>query len=117
VERFLQQFGIGRIAAIIGVGIGVACVLAMIMLNMGSKPQSLLYSNLDLKEASEITAALDQAGIRYEAKGDGSTLMVERDTVASTRLMLASKGLPTAGSVGYEIFDNAPALGIRPKYK
>jgi flagellar M-ring protein FliF len=111
VERFLQQFGIGRIAAIIGVGIGVACVLAMIMLNMGSKPQSLLYSNLDLKEASEITAALDQAGIRYEAKGDGSTLMVERDTVASTRLMLASKGLPTAGSVGYEIFDNAPALG------
>jgi flagellar M-ring protein FliF len=36
---------------------------------------------------------------------------VPRDQVASTRLMLSGKGLPTAGSVGYEIFDNASALG------
>jgi len=71
----------------------------------------LLYSNLDLKEAQQITADLDQAGIKYELKGDGSTIMVSRDKVASTRLMLSSKGLPTSGSVGYEIFDNASALG------
>ena len=37
--------------------------------------------------------------------------MVARDKVASTRLMLSAKGLPTSGSVGYEIFDNASALG------
>ncbi|MFT4091933.1 MAG: flagellar basal-body MS-ring/collar protein FliF [Asticcacaulis sp.] len=111
MESFLKQFGIGRLAAIAGVAIGVVAVLAAVMLNMGGKPQALLYSNLDLKEASEITAALDQAGIKYQAKGDGSTVMVDRDQVASTRLMLASKGLPTAGSVGYEVFDNAPALG------
>ncbi len=37
--------------------------------------------------------------------------MVARDKVASARLMLASKGLPTSGSVGYEIFDNTSALG------
>ena len=78
---------------------------------MGAQPQSLLYSNLDLKEASQITAALDSSGVKYEVKGDGSTIMVPRDVVASTRLMLSAKGLPTSGSVGYEIFDNAPALG------
>jgi len=111
VESFLKQFGIGRLAAIAGVAIGIVAVLAAVMLNMGGKPQALLYANLDLKEASEITAALDQAGIKYQAKGDGSTVMVDREQVASTRLMLASKGLPTAGSVGYEVFDNAPALG------
>lgn len=111
MDSFIKQFGIGRLAAIAGVAIGVVAVLAAVMLNMGGKPQSLLYSNLDLKEAAEITAALDQAGIKYQAKGDGSTVMVDRDNVASTRLMLASKGLPTAGSVGYEVFDNAPALG------
>ncbi len=54
---------------------------------------------------------MDQAGIKYDAKGDGSTIMVARDKVASARLMLASKGLPTSGSVGYEIFDNTSALG------
>jgi len=106
----LQRFGIGRLAAILGIAAGLAAVMAAIFMNLG-QPKALLYSNLDLKEAGTITQALDQAGIKYEVKGDGSTIMVARDQVASTRLMLSGKGLPTAGSVGYEIFDNANALG------
>src|SRR5580704_12428324 len=82
-----------------------------IVLNLGLEPMGLLYSNLDLKEAGTITQALDAAGIKYEVKGDGSTIMVARDHVASARLMLAGKGLPTASSVGYEIFDTQSALG------
>ncbi|WP_349252564.1 flagellar basal-body MS-ring/collar protein FliF [Asticcacaulis sp. EMRT-3] len=107
----LQRFGIGRLTAILGAAGGVAAVLAMVILHVSAQPQSLLYSNLDLKEASQITQTLDQAGIKYEAKGDGSTIMVNRDEVAKARMMLASKGLPTAASVGYEIFDKAPTLG------
>ena len=107
----LQRFGIGRLAAIIGVSAGVAAALFALVLNLGTEPKALLYSNLDLKEAASISQALDQAGVRYEAKGDGSIIMVARDKVAATRLMLSSKGLPTSGSVGYEIFDNASALG------
>ncbi len=106
----LQRFGIGRLAAILGIGIGVAAALIALTMNLG-EPKALLYSNLDLKEAGSITTALDQAGVKYEVKGDGSTIMVSRDQVASTRLMLSSKGLPTSGSVGYEIFDEANALG------
>ena len=108
---FLQRFGIGRLAAILGVAAGVAAALFALVFNAGTEPKALLYSNLDLKEASSITQALDQSGIKYDAKGDGSTIMVPRDKVASTRLMLSGKGLPTSGSVGYEIFDNASALG------
>ena len=107
----LQRFGIGRWGVILGGAAGVAALLVALMLKMGNEPSALLYSNLDLKEASEITAALDQANVKYETKGDGSTIMVPRDSVASTRLMLSSKGLPTSGSVGYEIFDNTSALG------
>ena len=106
----LQRFGIGRLAAVLGIGIGVAAALVALTMNLG-EPKALLYSNLDLKEAGSITTALDQAGVKYEVKGDGSTIMVPRDKVASTRLMLSSKGLPTSGSVGYEIFDEANALG------
>jgi flagellar M-ring protein FliF len=106
----LQRFGIGRLAAILGLAAGLAAVAAAIFMGLG-QPKALLYSNLDLKEAGTITAALDQAGVKYEVKGDGSTIMVPRDEVASTRLMLSGKGLPTAGSVGYEIFDEANALG------
>jgi flagellar M-ring protein FliF len=107
----LQRFGIGRLTAILGVSAGVAAALVALVLRVGGQPEALLYANLDLKEAASISQALDQAGIKYEAKGDGSTIMVPRDKVASTRLMLSSKGLPTSGSVGYEIFDNQSALG------
>ncbi|MDB5417032.1 MAG: fliF [Phenylobacterium sp.] len=106
----LQKFGIGRLVALLGIGAGVAAALVALTMNLG-EPKALLYANLDIKEAGSITQALDQANVKYEVKGDGSTIMVPRDQVASTRLMLSSKGLPTAGSVGYEIFDNANALG------
>ena len=107
----LQRFGIGRWGVVLGAAAGAAILLIFLMLKVGTEPSALLYANLDLKEAADITAALDSANIKYEAKGDGSTIMVARDKVASTRLMLSSKGLPTSGSVGYEIFDNASALG------
>ncbi|HEX3405761.1 MAG TPA: flagellar basal-body MS-ring/collar protein FliF [Caulobacteraceae bacterium] len=107
----LQRFGIGRLAVLLGVGGGGAALLLTILMNLAQPPMGLLYSNLDLREAGSITQALDAAGIKYQAQGDGSTIMVARDKVASARLMLAGKGLPTADSVGYEIFDNQNALG------
>jgi flagellar M-ring protein FliF len=107
----LQRFGIGRLGVLIGVGGGAAALVAAILLNLGGQPKALLYSNLDLREAAQVTQALDQAGIRYELKGDGSTIMVDRDKVGSTRLLVSGKGLVTSGSIGYEIFDNQSALG------
>jgi flagellar M-ring protein FliF len=107
----LQRFGIGRAIAVLGAAAGAAAILVALVMKAGGEPSALLYSNLDLKEASEITAALDQSNVPYEAKGDGSVIMVPRDQVASARLMLSSKGLPTSGSVGYEIFDEGNALG------
>ena len=83
----LKRFGIGRLAAILGVAAGVAAVLVAVMLRVGQAPDALLYSNLDLREASEISAALDQAGIKYSSKGDGSTIFVSRDEVGTARLM------------------------------
>ena len=107
----IQRFGIGRLAALIGVAAGVAAVLVALMLRVGESPSALLYSNLDLREAAEVTAALDQAGITYEARADGSTILVNRDDVGTARLMLAEQGLVTSGSVGYELFDAQSALG------
>ncbi len=110
--RTLRSYGIGRLAAILGAAAGAAAILIAVMLRVGGDSKSLLYANLDMKEASQITAALDSAGLKYELKGDGSTILVDRDKVASTRLMLSGKGLPTSGSVvGYELFDTAPAMG------
>lgn len=107
----IQRFGVGRLAALVGVGAGVVAILVALTMFMGREPSELLYSNLDLKEASAVTQALDQAGVKYETKGDGSTIMVPRDKVASARLLIAGKGLVTSGSIGYEIFDSSNTLG------
>lgn len=111
VLQRLQAFGMGRLAVALGVSLGALALIAALLLRVGGQPQALLYANLDLKEAASITEALDQAGVAYEAKGDGSTIMVNRDEVAATRLKLSSQGLPTSGSVGYEIFDEASVMG------
>jgi flagellar M-ring protein FliF len=107
----LQRFGIGRLTVVLGVAAGVAAVLVALMLRIGQAPDALLYSNLDLREASEVTAALDSAGIKYSSKGDGSTIFVSRDEVGEARMLVAGKGIVTSGSVGYEIFDNQSVLG------
>jgi flagellar M-ring protein FliF len=107
----VRRFGVARLAAVLGVSIGAAAVLAAVLLRTGAEPDSLLYSNLDVREAASITQALDEARVKYSVRGDGTTIMVARDEVASTRLLLSSKGLPTSGSVGYEIFDAPNTLG------
>lgn len=107
----LQRFGIGRLTVVLGVAAGVAAVLVAVMLRIGQAPDALLYSNLDLREASEVTTALDSAGIKYSSKGDGSTIFVSRDQVGEARMLVAGKGLVSSGSVGYEIFDNQSVLG------
>ena len=81
----LQRYGIGRLAVMLGIGAGAAALIAAIVLNLGVQPMGLLYSNLDLREAGSITQALEQANIKYEVKGDGSTIMVQRDKVAAAR--------------------------------
>ncbi|MAI89792.1 flagellar basal-body MS-ring/collar protein FliF [Ponticaulis sp.] len=105
--------GIGQtriIAGLIVLAI-VGGALSALFLRTGSAQQALLYSGLDLSEASQIAERLDQSNIRYELRGDGSSIFVPRDSVMDARMMLSSEGLPSRGSVGYEVFDQQDALG------
>ena len=107
----LAQLGVGRVGAALGVGAIVAGALVAIMMQAGSAQKALLYSGLELAEAAEITGQLSQANIEYELRGDGSSIFVPRERVLDARMMLSAEGLPTRGSVGYEIFDETDALG------
>ncbi len=114
MDKFLsaiQRFGVGRLAALIGVAAGAIAVIAAVMMMMSKQPNELLLSNVDPKESAAATQALDAAGIKYETKSDGATIYVARDKVNSARQLIFTKGLVTSGSVGYEIFDTGSALG------
>jgi len=93
------------VVALVGGGLGV------IMLQGGESGKKLLFSGLELEEAAEISGKLDTAGIAYSLEGGGSAIFVDASKVEDARMMLSEQGLPTRGSVGWEIFDKSDALG------
>jgi len=106
----LRDLGTKRLAALGGVGLVMIGLLGFLVFQGGAPSNTLLYGDLDGKEAGEIVDRLDKAHIAYALRDQGQTILVADDKVASTRLMLAKDGLPSGGSVGYEIFDKGGAL-------
>ena len=110
----VRSFGIARLAAIIGVTIGVAIAMALIVVRIGDAPMTLLYADLDLKDGQDLTARLDQEGVEYDVRESGGkvSLYAPRDEATGLRLKLAGDGfVARTGGVGYEIFDQQDALG------
>lgn len=106
----LRALGTAKLAAMGVVAVIVLAMLAMLVSQGGShKPMALLYGDLDLREAGQMADQLDKAHIAHELAGD-DRIMVPADQVAAARLLLAKSGLPSGGSVGYEIFDRGDNL-------
>ena len=107
----LKAMGPARLATMAAVAVGMLALLAMLTLHGGGSPHmALLYGDLDLREAGQIGDALDKAHIQHELGGQDDRIMVPADQVAAARLLLAKSGLPSGGSVGYEIFDRGDSL-------
>lgn len=75
---------------------------------MARKPgYTVIYSNLDLKDAANVIARLKEINIPYEIRDEGRAIAVSKDKSDQARLALAEKNLPLGGVVGWEIFDEA----------
>ncbi len=106
----LKGLGQTKLLGIAAVGLTVLGILAAVAMRSGSPPMALLYGDLELRDSAQVTAVLDKLHVAYEVKGGGSQIMVPSDQVDRLRLSLAREGLPTGGSVGYEIFDRSDSL-------
>ena len=83
------------------VGVGLLGVLYV-----ASRPDfTLLYSNLDPKDANAVVEYLREQKVPYRLSGGGTQLEVPSQRVYDLRVQLAGKGLPRGESVGFEIFD------------
>ena len=106
-----RALGAARLVALGAVGLGMLVMLGLLALHGGvPAQQSLLYGDLDLREASQIVEALDRAHVGHQETGNGDRIMVSSGDVARARLLLAKDGLPSGGSIGYEIFDRGDAM-------
>jgi flagellar M-ring protein FliF len=68
---------------------------------------TLIYSNLDLRDAANAIARLKEINVPYEIREDGRAIAVPKEKADQARLGLAEKNLPAGGVVGWEIFDEA----------
>ena len=113
IISLVRSFGIARLGVIIGVTIGVAAALALIIARIGTPSMSVLYADINYTEAQSIIERLEQDGVRHEMRDTGSrvTILVDRGQVSTQRVRLASDGVMVGSGVGYEIFDDNQALG------
>ena len=72
---------------------------------------TVLYTDLEFNDSIAITRQLESLGVPHEIRHDGAVILVAKDEVLKVRMRLAEQGLPTGGSVGYEIFDKSDTLG------
>ena len=106
----LKALGPARLGAMGAVGLGILGLLATLVLRGGSERMALLYGELDLRESAQVTEQLSRQHIPYRLELQGSQILVPEDQVARARVLLAKEGLPSGGSVGYEIFDRGDGL-------
>lgn len=101
-----------KIAALIGTAVVLTGFFAFLALRISSPVLAPLYTNVPVEDASKIVAELDQKGIKYELRANGTQILVPSDRVNRLRLQMAEQGLPSSGSIlGYELFDKSQPLG------
>jgi flagellar M-ring protein FliF len=98
-----------RSKAILAVS-GVAILaIAFLMLRIAGAPSyAILTSGLDPAQTGKITAALDEQGIGYELRNNGTALAVDKAKAAQARVALAGQGVTvdaSAAGEGFELFD------------
>ncbi len=107
----LRNLGPVRLASLAAVGLALIAFFGFIGTRLTTPGMALLYGGLDSTDSAAIAAKLEETQVPFEVKGDGSQIYVPDDQVGRVRLAMAGEGLPNGGSVGYEIFDRADALG------
>ncbi|HET8758610.1 MAG TPA: flagellar basal-body MS-ring/collar protein FliF [Solirubrobacteraceae bacterium] len=97
-----------RSKGIIAVSAVAILGIAFLLLRIAGAPSyTMLSSGLDPAQTGKVTAALDEQGIGYELRNNGTGLAVEKSQVAQARVALAGQGvtLDAGTGKGFELFD------------
>lgn len=106
----MRALGPFRLMVMAGIGVVSIAFFIFITGRLSEPNLSLLYSDLSLEDSNQIVAKLESQTTPYELRGNGTQIFVPRDQVLRLRMSMAEEGLPTGGSVGYEIFDQSKSF-------
>src|ERR671919_698628 len=87
--------------ALLGVSAVAVPAIAFLMLKIATAPADTpIASGLDPAQTGKNTAALDEQGIAYELKNNGTALAVQKATMSQARIALAAQGVQATGGGG-----------------
>lgn len=111
MPSFVQTFRAlpTRSKAVLAVsGVAILAIAFLLLRIAGAPAYTLVSSGLDPAQTGKITAALDEQGIAYELRNNGTALAVEKAQAAQARVALAGQGVSldsASGGKGFELFD------------
>src|SRR5215208_5202484 len=97
-----------RSKGIIAVSAVAILAIAFLLLRVAGAPSyAMLSTGLDPAQTGKVTTALDEQGIAYELRNNGTALAVEKTQAAQARVALAGQGVSLDGGSGkgFELFD------------
>lgn len=93
---------------IIGISAVTTFVLLLLLISIFNQPSyGVLFADLSQQDASKVVEQLSSQKIPYQLEENGTLIKVPKDKIYQTRLELAGKGLPSSGTIGYELFDKS----------
>ena len=107
----MRNLGPMRLAIMGGVVLGLIGFLVFFGTKLSTPSMTTLYSELAQSDAAGIVQELESRNIPFKISQNGTQIAVPAERVMQLRLELAQQGLPSGGSVGYELFDDTDTLG------
>ena len=107
----LRHLGPARLAAMLAISAAMLAFFIYLTSRIATPDMALLYADLEIQDSGRIASQLDTMKVSYDVSLDGSMISVPADQVARLRIAMAEAGLPSGGSIGYEIFDRSEGIG------
>ena len=112
IWQSIKNMSPSKIASLAAIIIFLISFFAYVMVQMTASDFAVLYTDLDFDDAKQITARLDNMGVRYQLTKNGTEILVPVDEVNKLRVETADIAVYSKGAnVGYEVFDKSDTLG------
>ncbi|MCU0936453.1 MAG: flagellar M-ring protein FliF [Gammaproteobacteria bacterium] len=93
-------------------GLALSVALGVWVVQWSRAPgYSVLYGNLAPREASEVVAGLERAGVPHRLDAQSGAVLVPGGDVHRARMALAAEGLPQSADLGFELLQREPEMG------
>jgi flagellar M-ring protein FliF len=111
LDDIFSRFGGTRRVLVVAFTLGIAGLIFVGSRAVTKSEMVPAVSNIPIESASELTARLDNAGVKYTLDQGGQSIMVAPSDLPKARVALAKGGMPDGARPGLELFDR-PSWGM-----